>query len=148
MGEPARGYKWAPFTEGNTAALRHGACSPQTLAPLAKSLATELVESTPWVGHPAFRSTLERWAAAEARCMQRRQWISERGLLAEDGSEQHSTAELARDEATAAKAAASAHRCGCWPAHAARPSARARRSRRATASRMRRVRARPAPCSR
>lgn len=95
-----------PWGPGNTAALRHGACSPRTLGPLAEALASDLVESAPWVGHPAFRSTLERWAAAEARCIQRRQWISERGLLAEDGGEQHSTAELARDEATAAKAAA------------------------------------------
>jgi hypothetical protein len=104
--EPARRYSWPPLEPGHTLTLRHGARSHRTIAPLAESLAAELVESAPWVGHPAFRSTLERWAFAEAQCIQRREWISEHGLLAEDGSEQHSSAELARNEATAAKAAA------------------------------------------
>ena len=47
-GGPARGYKWPPFQEGNTAAERHGAyASPARLGPETDALAAELAPLVP-----------------------------------------------------------------------------------------------------
>lgn len=94
---------WAP---GNTASLKHGATSKRMVAPLAEAAASELIASAPWCAAPAFSSTVRRWAWAFARAELLRHYIDEQGILNEDHEPQPALAELARAEATEAKAAA------------------------------------------
>ena len=65
---PARGYKWESFTEGNKAALRHGAHSPGVVDQLASSFAQRAVDASPALGLERFSFALAAWARAEARC--------------------------------------------------------------------------------
>jgi len=43
-GKPARGYSWPPFTEGNTAAVKHGATSDRLVEPRARELVPQILE--------------------------------------------------------------------------------------------------------
>lgn len=105
MGEPARSYSWAPFHEGNTAALKSGAHSSRMIQPIADRAAAELLEVAPWCARPAFAALVQRWAWAEARCILLRHYLDEEGLLDEDGEPRPAVNELHRAEATAHKAA-------------------------------------------
>lgn len=46
---PARGYKWADATPGNTLAVRHGAGSDRLVSERATAILGELRESYPWL---------------------------------------------------------------------------------------------------
>jgi len=69
-----RGYSWAPFTEGNTLTLRHGAWSPRTVDPLVAQLVDDTLDlaghpgsSTAYLSEPSYRPALNAWAIAEVR---------------------------------------------------------------------------------
>lgn len=105
MGEPARGYSWAPFAPGHTLSMSHGAHSPRMIEPVAAALRDELVQRAPWCAVPAFAPEVDAWANAEARCRLLRAYLDEHGLLTgEDHEPRPALAELHRAESQAAKA--------------------------------------------
>ena len=83
---PARGYSWPPFTDGNEAATTHGAHSERRWRPLADELISELRHDAPWTARPAFRWTVEAWAAAQAKAALVDAWLDEVGLLTDNGT--------------------------------------------------------------
>lgn len=83
---PPRGYSWPPFTEGNTAALKHGAVSPRVLQPIADRLAEGLAQVAPWTAAAAFAGAVASWSWAEAQASVLRSWLDEHGLV--DGASQ------------------------------------------------------------
>lgn len=82
---PARGYKWADATPGNTLALKHGAHSPRVYEPVARELVAAVVEERPDL--LPYRHAVEAWADAEARAALLRDWISKPdvGMIGGDG---------------------------------------------------------------
>lgn len=103
MGEPARGYSWAPFEPGHTLTLQHGAYSPRTIQPVAEALAADLVEVAPWCARPVFQAEVQAWAWAEAEVVLLRKHMDTVGLLDEEGQPLGFTDELHRAETRAAK---------------------------------------------
>lgn len=93
-----------PWEPGNVAALKHGATSARMVAPIAQAAAAQLLEVAPWCAVPAFKPTVDRWAWALARATLLRHWVDEHGILDAKGKPQAALAELARAEATEAKA--------------------------------------------
>lgn len=83
---PARGYSWPPFTDGNEAATTHGAHSERRWRPLADELISELRHDAPWTARPAFRWTVEAWAAAQSKAALVDAWLDEVGLLTDKGT--------------------------------------------------------------
>jgi hypothetical protein len=79
-----RGWTWPPFEPGNLAALRHGARSPRTLAPIADQLAAGLGQVAPWTAAVSFQGTVASWAWAEAQAHVLRAWLDEHGLVDDD----------------------------------------------------------------
>jgi hypothetical protein len=73
---------WWP---GNTAALKSGAQSPRTIAPLAETFTAQLLQSAPWCDDPAFGGTVGSWAWTRAQIELLRAWINEHGMLDETG---------------------------------------------------------------
>lgn len=110
-GLPARGYSWAPFEQGNTAALQHGAYSPRRVDPLAAELVTEVVvralepgSATAYLAEPSFRPALWAWARCEVRVQLVTEWLMDRGSDVTDDGEVVPAAEyLRRWEAQALK---------------------------------------------
>jgi len=47
--EPARGYSWPPFEEGNTVALRHGGYSESAITARAAEVTHHLFDVAPWL---------------------------------------------------------------------------------------------------
>ena len=88
MGEPARGYSWAPFEVGNGAALKHGARSPRMIRPVAEQLLREVAAVAPWAARPPFAAELDAWAWHEARARLLRAWLDEHGVLDHDDAPQ------------------------------------------------------------
>lgn len=84
-GEPARGYSWPQFTEGNEASVQHGGTSPRVFGPVADELEAEIRSTTPWLGRPEFRRTVRAWAVAEAKAQVIDAWLDVNGLLDADG---------------------------------------------------------------
>lgn len=80
MSGQARGYSWAPFTEGHTLSTRHGAQSERHLRPIADELLEGLAEVAPWTSAAPFRPAVEAWAWAEAQAILYRRWFDEHGL--------------------------------------------------------------------
>ena len=103
MGEPARGYSWAPFEVGNGAALKHGARSPRMIRPVAEQLLREVAAVAPWAARPPFAAELDAWAWNEARARLLRAWLDEHGVLDHDDAPRPALAELHRAETAAAK---------------------------------------------
>jgi hypothetical protein len=66
-GLPARGYSWAPFQDGNTAALVHGGQSPRVIEAVARIVRDDVIEQAPWIVEPIFGDALARYCRAEAR---------------------------------------------------------------------------------
>lgn len=99
----ARGYSWEPFTEGNTANLRHGAHSERKVGPLAAEIAAEAVEAVPFLAAPRFRRSLEAWSRAEAQATLLSAYVDEVGLIGEDGKPNVSLDWLTRIERLAAE---------------------------------------------
>jgi hypothetical protein len=79
MGLPARNYKWADAEPGNFIALKHGARSRRVYEPIARDLATGLLEERPDLED--FPDALTQWAEAEARAELLRAWVAERGMF-------------------------------------------------------------------
>lgn len=98
---PARGYSWAPFTEGNDVAMRHGAKSERKLRPLADVFLEHLADVAPWATMPAFRPTVEAWAWAEARAELYRRHFDDVGLGMGDEKSPAGLAEWERAEGRA-----------------------------------------------
>lgn len=101
---PARGYSWAPFTEGHTLSTRHGGDSDRLLADAADQIAAEVHAAAPWTRAPAFAWKVARFARAEASARARFQWLAERGFYDADGVEVPGWERWARAETMAATA--------------------------------------------
>lgn len=112
MGEPARGYSWAPFTtdnhplgqpfeSGNQASLRHGTYSPRVIDPLAAELVEHITATADWL-RPC--DTLSVWALAraEAGIQLLVEYLADGGVgLSGDGEELAAAKRLSRLEARA-----------------------------------------------
>ena len=64
-----RGYSWPPFTEGNTAALVHGANSSRFVDPLSAQIVAELLDSDdcpPHLHQARYSAAVAAWGRAEA----------------------------------------------------------------------------------
>ncbi len=115
---PARNYSWPPFEKRNTAALRHGANSERSIAPLAAQIVAAAVERIPWLDVPEFGPALTAWGRAEARCALVSEWLDEHGLLDPETGAQRPAADFAvKLERLAAEARA---RLGLDPSSSAR----------------------------
>lgn len=65
---PARGYSWAPFTEGNSISTRHGAYSPRLVGERAELVRADLLRSRPDLADdPEALLPLELYCRAVAR---------------------------------------------------------------------------------
>lgn len=102
-GLPARGYSWPPFEAGNTVALRHGAWSPRSVAPIADKLAAQLERVAPWATAAAFHGATASWAWAEAQAVLLRAYVDEHGHLDDDGHPRPAVGLLERVEAKLVK---------------------------------------------
>ena len=80
---PARAYSWAPFTEGNKAAVTHGAYSVEVYGEVARELVTGVLADRPQLGR--YRTAVAAWADVEAKCLVIREWLEDRGMLEDDG---------------------------------------------------------------
>jgi hypothetical protein len=99
--QPGRGYSWAPFTEGHTKSMRHGAKSERQLSPLVDAFLEHLAEVAQWSTLPAFRPTVEAWAWAEARAELYRRHFDDVGLGLVDEEPPPGLAEWERAEGRA-----------------------------------------------
>lgn len=66
-GEPARRYSWAPFTDGHTVSMRHGAWSKRRVDPVAAELVAGLLDDRPDLA--AYPEMIAAWGRAQARCV-------------------------------------------------------------------------------
>lgn len=98
---PARGYSWAPFAEGNDAAVRHGGYSAERWRPIADELANRLAEVAPWSSAPPFTFTVAAWARAEAQAVLVADWLDEHGVLDEEGNPRPAVATFDRFDRSA-----------------------------------------------
>jgi hypothetical protein len=80
---PARGYSWAPFGRGNTAATRHGVWSSRQVDPVVGELVAGLLAERPELD--AYPEAVYGWARAEARCLLLAEWTARHGLLDDEG---------------------------------------------------------------
>jgi hypothetical protein len=71
----------APFTAGNTAALKSGYTSPRAIQQRAAVLLTELLAEAPDLDRPRFRFDAEAWAYAQARAELHREHEAVVGLF-------------------------------------------------------------------
>jgi hypothetical protein len=94
----ARGYRWRDFEAGNLVALRHGARSSRTVAPIADQIASELVTLAPWVAAPSFAGAVASYCWAEAQAALLRAYVDEHGLVTDDGEERPAVRSLERVE--------------------------------------------------
>ncbi|HZX07196.1 hypothetical protein [Kribbella sp.] len=74
--------EWWP---GNTAALKSGAQSARTIAPLAETFTAQLLEHAPWCDDPAFAGTVGSWSWTRAQIELLRAYLNEQGMLDENG---------------------------------------------------------------
>lgn len=102
-GEPARGYSWPSFAEGNFAAARHGARSPRLVAPLAAGVEAAVAEVAPWTSRPTFAPAVRSYAWVEAQLELVRQWLDRVGVLDDEGQPRPAVAYLDRLEGRAGK---------------------------------------------
>jgi len=75
---PARGYKWADATHGNTLALRHGAYSPRRVDPLAAELVEQVTGYIDWL-RESDTPALWAWARVEARIQLVSEYLIDQG---------------------------------------------------------------------
>ncbi len=105
MQRPARGYRWEPFEDGNTAAVTHGGLSPRLIEPRAADIADALValasEPTSPVGYLAdvsYGPAVRAWARCEASIERLDAFLGARGLLDDEGIPRPATRLLDRLE--------------------------------------------------
>jgi hypothetical protein len=65
--QPARGYSWPPFEDGNAAALVHGAQSERAINSRADQVYAELLAHAPYLNEPRFIPPVNRYLQAAAR---------------------------------------------------------------------------------
>ena len=119
MGEPARGYSWAPFKPGNDVGQQfqpghelstiHGGYSPRKYDPLARELVVDLVAlaaAIPELGYlaePQYRLALWAWARTEARVQLVHEWLIDQGGDLDDDGEVRAAANLLNQLETSAE---------------------------------------------
>lgn len=81
---PARGYRWATATPGNTIALRHGAYSPRKVDPLARELVEQVTGELEWLTD-ADAPAVWAWARAEAQVQLLTEYLMTAAEITEDG---------------------------------------------------------------
>jgi len=101
MGEPASGYSWAQFSEGNFAGEVHGANSERRWRPRAALLVADLAEQAPWVRRGAFAASVHAWARCEAQLSLIGDYLDRHGLLDDNGLPRPAMAAQVRLESTA-----------------------------------------------
>jgi hypothetical protein len=100
----ARGYKWADFTEGNQANLRHGAYGEVLVGELAERIEAELIDAAPWLARPAFAWARRRAARDEARAELAWRRVAQEGdPLNDDGERTPASSAYSRFSGAAAK---------------------------------------------
>ena len=84
---PPRGYTKThpPFEPNNEIALKHGAFSETKIAPVAKQVVTQAIETVAWLEAPEYGAALNAWARAEARCELLSVYLDQHGLLDDEG---------------------------------------------------------------
>lgn len=92
------------FEQGNTVGLRHGAFSSRVVEPVACRIVAELEASAPWWVESVDRAAVDSYARAEARVEVLDRWLTEHGMLAEDGKVRPAADLLVRFERLAADA--------------------------------------------
>lgn len=87
MHRPPGGGKPAPYVEGNTAAVVHGARSRSNrlVMPEAEALEAEVLEGSPYLQDVSYAPAVRRWAIAEAWCDRLGVWLEEHGAMADEG---------------------------------------------------------------
>ncbi len=100
---PGRGYKWADFEVGNTAAMKHGAYYEPKIVPIAEELAAAVIELRPDLAEPSYSAAVKAWARAEARVTLLTRWLDEVGLLDDDGEVRGATRSLEAAEKAAGR---------------------------------------------
>jgi hypothetical protein len=118
MGEPARGYSWPPFTEGNRAATKHGVWNSERTEAVARevdALAAVLASQFPWTA--AYEAERRAYARAllDEECI--RSYLDTVGMLDEQGHERPAVRTLER---FAGRAARCRHALGLSPMAAAK----------------------------
>lgn len=76
-----------PYWPGNTESLRSGAFSPRVYEPVVQALLEEALASEAYLAEPRYRSSVERWASAEAKCLLIERWLDKVGPLDDEGNE-------------------------------------------------------------
>ncbi len=84
-GDLARGYSWEAFTDGNAAAVRHGAYSERAVDPLARLAHATLKEAAPWITAPAFSHSLAALSRVTAQVTLVDRYVTDVGPLDADG---------------------------------------------------------------
>jgi hypothetical protein len=79
------GDKLQPWAPGNVVALTHGAESERMVAPVAARLVEQATADAPYLTEPKYTATLEAWSRAEARVVLLEEWLSQEGLLTDEG---------------------------------------------------------------
>ena len=76
--KPARGYSWAPFVDGNTAAQTHGMYSARNVEPIARQIAADLraTDGLDYLDTPRFREALWTYAMAAAKAELVQRWLN------------------------------------------------------------------------
>ena len=100
---PGHAPRHPDFEAGNEERTTHGAHSERRWRPIAERLGTEALTEAPWLGRPAFRYSVEAWAAVEAQSYLVNQWLDEHGLLDAKGRPHPATAYADRLHARASK---------------------------------------------
>jgi hypothetical protein len=67
--QPARGYSWPPFKEGNELSIRHGAFSQRRVSARALEICDALLVAYPYLADDVFAEALERYTREEARAV-------------------------------------------------------------------------------
>lgn len=67
--QPARGYSWPPFEEGNELSIRHGAFSQRRISARALEIRDALLVAYPYLADDVFMEALERYTREEARAL-------------------------------------------------------------------------------
>jgi hypothetical protein len=102
--QPARGYSWLPFEEGNELSIRHGAFSQRRVSARSLEIRDALFVAYPYLADDVFMEAVERYTRAEARAVMLHEHVM--SVAEEHGVEAvkpYLWSETTRAEANAAK---------------------------------------------